>query len=76
MAAPKAILLLGASAVTSVLNLDQPLSKLRGRVVSYTENGSNIPLVASYSPAFVLRQPACKAFLWRDILQVIGKAGL
>lgn len=74
VAAPKAILLLGASAVTSVLNLDQPLSKLRGRIVHYTENGSNIPLVASYSPAFVLRQPACKAFLWRDILQVVEKA--
>jgi uracil-DNA glycosylase len=76
VAAPKAILLLGASAVTSVLNLDQPLSKLRGRIVSYTENGSNIPLVASYSPAFVLRQPPCKALLWRDMLQVIEKSGI
>lgn len=76
LAAPKAILLLGASAVTSVLNLDQPLSKLRGRIVSYTEGGADIPIVASYSPAFVLRQPPCKALLWRDILQIIVKTGI
>lgn len=71
LAAPQGILLLGASAVVSVLNLDQTLSKLRGRPVSYTEGGISLPVVASYSPAFVLRQPACKALLWRDLLQVI-----
>jgi len=76
LAAPEAILLLGASAVVSVLNLDQTLSKLRGRPVSYTEGGNSLPVVASYSPAFVLRQPACKAHLWRDILQVIELAKL
>jgi len=76
LAAPQAILLLGASAVVSVLNLDQTLSKLRGRPVSYTEGGNSLPVVASYSPAFVLRQPACKAHLWRDLLQVIELAKL
>ncbi len=76
LAAPQAILLLGASAVTSVLNLDQSLSKLRGRPVSYTEGGNALPVVASYSPAFVLRQPACKAHLWRDLLQVVELAKL
>lgn len=76
LAAPQAILLLGASAVVSVLNLDQTLSKLRGRPVSYTEGGNSLPVVASYSPAFVLRQPACKAHLWRDILQAVELAKL
>ncbi|MBW8735264.1 MAG: uracil-DNA glycosylase, partial [Asticcacaulis sp.] len=41
LAAPQGILLLGASAVTSVLNLDQSLSKLRGRPVSYTDGGNS-----------------------------------
>ena len=76
LAAPQAILLLGASAVISVLNLDQSLSKLRGRPVSYTEGGNSLPVVASYSPAFVLRQPGCKAHLWRDLLQVLELAKL
>ncbi len=76
LAAPKAILLLGASAVTSVLNLDQSLSKLRGRPVSYSEGTKPLPVIASYPPAFVLRQPACKAHLWRDMLQLIVSAGL
>lgn len=76
LAAPKAILLLGASAVVSVLNLDQPLSKLRGRLVSYSENGSALPVMASYPPAFLLRQPAAKAMMWRDLLQLVVQAGL
>lgn len=76
LAAPKAILLLGAPAVMSVLKLDQALNKLRGRLVNYTENGSDLPVIASYSPAFVIRQPACKALLWRDLLQLIVKAGI
>ncbi|WP_443747325.1 uracil-DNA glycosylase [Asticcacaulis solisilvae] len=76
LAAPQAILLLGASAVISVLNLDQSLSKLRGRPVSYTEGGNSLPTVATYSPAFVLRQPGCKAHLWRDLLQVLELAEL
>ncbi|HVZ29351.1 MAG TPA: uracil-DNA glycosylase family protein [Asticcacaulis sp.] len=76
LAAPKALLLLGASAVISVLNLEQSLTKLRGRVVSYSENGLNLPVIASYPPAFLIRQPAAKAMLWRDLLQITDHAKL
>ena len=76
LAAPKAILLLGASAVVSALNLDQPLSKLRGRLVHYNEGGKTLPAVASYPPAFVLKQPGCKSHLWHDLLQVVVSAEL
>jgi DNA polymerase len=76
LAAPKALLLLGASAVISVLNLEQSLTKLRGRVVSYTEGGQSLPVIASYPPAFLMRQPAAKAMLWRDLLQITDHAKL
>lgn len=76
LAAPKALLLLGAPAVICALNLDQSLSKLRGRVVNYHENGLSIPVVASYHPRLLLSQPQAKALFWRDLLELKVKNGL
>ena len=76
LAQPKALLLLGAPAVACALNLDQSLSKLRGRVVSYHENGLQIPVVAAYPPRLLLSQPQAKALFWRDLLELKVKAGL
>lgn len=76
LARPKALLLLGAPAVACALNLDQSLSKLRGRVVGYHENGLQIPVVASYPPRFLLSQPQAKALFWRDLLELKVKADL
>jgi uracil-DNA glycosylase family 4 len=75
LAAPKAILLLGASAVSCVLNLDQSLAKLRGRLVSYGENQA-LPVMASYPPNFLLRQPQAKGLFWKDLLQLVDNAKL
>jgi DNA polymerase len=73
---PKAMLLLGASAVSCVLNLDQTLTRLRGRVVSYDHAGLSLPAVATWAPSFLLKQPAAKAQMWRDLLHLVVKAGL
>ncbi len=70
---PKAVLVLGSAAVSAVLNVDQPLRTLRGRIVSYTQNDANIPVAASYPPAFLLRQPQAKAMLWADLLAITEK---
>lgn len=71
LTAPKALLLLGAGAVTSALNLEQSLQKLRGRVISYGEGAAAIPVMASFTPAFLLRQPAAKGLFWRDLLMLV-----
>jgi len=76
IAQPKAVLLLGASAVSCVLNLDQSLSRLRGRIVAYEHGGASLPAMATWAPSFLLRQPAAKAQLWRDLLQLVVMAGL
>ncbi|MDI7774233.1 uracil-DNA glycosylase [Asticcacaulis sp. EMRT-3] len=76
LAAPKALLLLGAPAVACALNLDQSLSKLRGRLVRYHEGGLDIPAIASYPPRFLLSQPQAKALLWRDLLQLKAQLAL
>lgn len=75
LAAPQAILLLGASAVSCVLNLDQSLAKLRGRQVSYGTE-TPLPVMASYPPNFLLKQPQAKGLFWRDLLQLVAGAKL
>ena len=75
LSAPKGILLLGAQAVSCVLNLDQSLSKLRGRLVSYGPDAGALPVMASFPPKFLMSQPQAKALLWRDMLQLVDKLG-
>lgn len=70
---PKAVLVLGSAAASAVLNVDQPLRTLRGRVVSYTQAEPHIPVAASYPPAFLLRQPQAKTMLWADLLAITAK---
>ena len=77
LTAPKAILLLGSTAVACVLNLDQNLAKLRGRIVTHkADQGAAVPVMASYPPNFLLRQPQAKAMLWRDLLHIADHVGL
>ena len=72
LAAPRAILLLGAAAVTSVLNLEQNLQKLRGRIIACGDGDGALPAMASFTPAFMIGQPACKALFWQDLLAIVA----
>ncbi len=59
---PRVIVAVGAFAVKALLGSDEPVGKLRGRVHSY----GGVPLVVSYHPAYLLRQPQEKAKAWAD----------
>jgi DNA polymerase len=61
---PKIILLMGRFAVQSVLQTTEPLGKLRGQV--HTHQG--VPVVVTYHPAYLLRNPADKAKAWADLV--------
>lgn len=60
---PRLILALGRFAVQSLLRTDEPIGRLRGRVHRY----EGVPVVVSYHPAYLLRQPAEKARAWDDL---------
>ena len=75
LTAPKALLLLGGAAVSGVLNLDQNLRQLRGRIISHGSD-TPVPAMASYPPSFLLRQPQAKGLFWRDLLSLVVKAQL
>jgi DNA polymerase len=60
---PKIILAVGRIAAQYLLNTDMPLTKLRARV--HTVN--NIPILAVYHPAYLLRVPLEKRKVWEDL---------
>ncbi len=60
---PRAILAVGAVAAKNLLQSDEAVGRLRGRVHQY--NG--IPVVVTYHPAYLLRSPDQKAKAWHDL---------
>ncbi len=60
---PKIILAMGSFAVQSLLRTSAPIGQLRGRVHSY----QGVPLIVTYHPAYLLRQPTEKAKAWDDL---------
>jgi DNA polymerase len=61
---PRIILALGRFAAQSLLLTDTPIGRLRGRVHEYR----GVPLVVTYHPAYLLRNPADKAKVWEDLV--------
>ena len=64
---PFSILALGRVVAQSLLNTDEPLQNLRGRVHQLEVAGQTIPLVASYHSGHLLNHPAEKAAAWQDL---------
>ena len=60
---PRVIVAMGRFAVQSLLGSDQAIGKLRGRLHQW----HGVPLVVTYHPAYLLRQPADKARAWDDL---------
>ena len=67
---PAYLLLLGGSAVKTMLGRTEGILKLRGRWAHYQHAGlpRPIPALPSLHPAYLLRQPAQKRLAWRDLL--------
>lgn len=60
---PKLILAMGRFAIQQLLGTEEPIGKLRGRLHSY----QGTPVVVTYHPAYLLRQPLDKAKAWADL---------
>lgn len=60
---PKLILALGRFAAQSLLDTDETVEHLRGRVHAF----QGVPLVVTYHPAYLLRKPTDKARAWEDL---------
>ncbi len=60
---PRIILAMGRFAAQSLLLTGDSISRLRGTAHRYR----NVPLVVTYHPAYLLRNPADKAKVWDDL---------
>lgn len=69
---PKAIVALGKFAAQCLLKTRTPISRLRGEWTTY----QGIPLMPTFHPAYLLRNPSDKRLVWRDIQQVMTLLGL
>lgn len=62
---PQIILALGGVAANALLECDEPVGRLRGNVHHFRD--SDIPLVVTYHPAYLLRSPNQKRAAWEDL---------
>jgi uracil-DNA glycosylase family 4 len=63
---PKVIVALGSFAARTLLQTEEAISRLRGRVFKY----GDAQLVATYHPAYLLRSPDKKRDTWEDMKKV------
>jgi DNA polymerase len=63
---PRVIVCLGRTAAHNLLGRDEPMRALRGRDLSY----QGIPVVVTWHPAYLLREPERKRETWEDIKRV------
>lgn len=75
--APRIVLALGPMAAQGLLRSAEPLGRLRGRVeaLRIAPGGplDGVPVVASYPPAYLLRNPADKARAWADLCLAVDR---
>jgi uracil-DNA glycosylase len=66
---PQLIVALGKFAAQTLLRDETPISRLRGKWREY----EGIPLMPTYHPAYLLRNPAEKRAVWEDMKQVLAR---
>jgi DNA polymerase len=68
MIQPQVIVVLGRPAAYAVLGQEASIQSLRGSVHYREQGGRRIPVIVTYHPAYLLRQPAEKWKAWQDLL--------
>jgi uracil-DNA glycosylase len=69
---PQVIVCLGATAAQALLETTQSISRFRGEWLEYR----GFRLMVTYHPAYLLRNPAAKPEVWKDLQKVMAVLGL
>lgn len=72
LVAPSVIVTLGKIAYQSLLASHAPISSVRGSWLDL----HGIPLMPTYHPAYLLRNPAAKKQVWTDMKKVMARLGI
>jgi uracil-DNA glycosylase len=68
---PKVIVGLGATAVRALLDVQLGITKMRGHWYTFRD----IPIMPTFHPAYLLRNPPAKKEVWEDMKAVLEKLG-
>ena len=68
---PKVIIALGATALKALLDVQLGITKMRGHWYTFRD----IPIMPTFHPAYLLRNPAAKREVWDDMKAVLDKLG-
>src|SRR5437764_6872098 len=69
---PKVIVCLGATAAQTLLQTNRSISHFRGQWLDFR----GYKMLATYHPAYLLRNPAAKGEVWKDLQKVMAELGL
>jgi DNA polymerase len=69
---PEFICCLGSIAAKTLLNTEQSIGRLRKTWHEYR----GIPVICTYHPAYLLRNPAAKRDVWEDLQLLMKRMGL
>lgn len=69
---PKVVCCLGSCAAQTLLQTTQGISKFRGEWFDFRGG----KLIATYHPAYLLRNPPAKSEVWKDLQKVMSHLGL
>jgi len=70
---PKILILLGSAALNAVIGSDQVISKVRGKWIDKKIGKCGTSIIASFHPAFLMRQPDQKKMSWVDLKMIRKK---
>ncbi len=74
LARPKVLVLAGGTAVKAVLETAEGITRLRGKWTTYRlGDGTEVPTMPTFHPAYLLRTPASKRQSWQDLLAIDRK---
>ena len=71
---PKILVLLGSTALNTLIGNEIVISKARGKWIQKKIGLANPWIIASFHPAFLMRQPEQKKFAWIDLKMIREKS--
>ena len=71
---PKILVLLGSTALNTLIGNEIVISKARGKWVQKEIGATKLWIIASFHPAFLMRQPEQKRLAWVDLKMIRDKS--
>ena len=69
---PKIMILVGATSMSAVLGINDPVTSVRGKIIDFAANfmAKKIKTFVVFHPSYLMRQSGKKRIAWRDMLVI------